>query len=305
LSSSPSLIHLALGLLLVRLELGNARRLLDEVTPLFGLGRDDESDAALLDDRVGLGAHARAQEERRDVHQADRGLVDQVGAVAIAIEPTGDRDLRIVAVLDRHRSVVVLEGERHFGEAVGTTHLRAVEDDVVHVLAAQMLGGLLAHGPAHRVDDVGLPAAIGADDAGHVVVEANHGSVHKGLEPADLEAFELHLERPFGARRLPAGVPTPNGVAIRPSYHWDGRWATKNARGRGAHQMNSATCSSRRSGLPQWAQRPSAFGPIASGLRWRCARRDGRTLRWPHLARRRAPSVHPRPAQRRHAAWTT
>jgi len=38
----------------------------------------------------------------------------------------------------------------------------AVEDDVGHVLAAQMAGGALPQHPAHGVDDVGFAAAVGA-----------------------------------------------------------------------------------------------------------------------------------------------
>src|SRR5690606_4466795 len=69
------LLYLALGRLAPGLVLGDARRLLDEVAAVLWLGRDDQADPPLLDDRVGLGAHPRAEEELDDVEQAARRLV--------------------------------------------------------------------------------------------------------------------------------------------------------------------------------------------------------------------------------------
>ena len=210
------LLHLALGLLLVRLELGDAGGLLDQVAALFGLGGDDQADAPLLDDRVGLGAHAGAEEQRRHVHQAHGHLVDHVRAVAVARKLARDRDLGVVAVLLRHVARVVVEGERHFGEAVRTARLGAVEDDVVHVLAAQVLGRLLTHGPAHRVDDVRLAAAVRADDARHVVIKAHDRAIHERLEAAHFEHLELHPD-PLGRSRKrssPANTPSARSQSI-------------------------------------------------------------------------------------------
>src|SRR5690606_41746440 len=87
------LLHLALGRLAPGLVLGDARRLLDEVAAVLWLGRDDQADPPLLDDRVGLGAHPRAEEELDDVEQAARRLVDQVLTLTVAEEPARDRAL--------------------------------------------------------------------------------------------------------------------------------------------------------------------------------------------------------------------
>ena len=81
----PRELHLALGLLLAALVLRDAGGLFDEQAAIFGLRADDQADPALLDDRVGLGADAGAEEELGDVLQADRRLVDQVLAVAAAM----------------------------------------------------------------------------------------------------------------------------------------------------------------------------------------------------------------------------
>ena len=42
--------------------------------------------------------------------------------------------------------------------------IRAVEDDIGHLAAAQRLGRLLAQDPTDGVRDIGLAAPIGADD---------------------------------------------------------------------------------------------------------------------------------------------
>ena len=68
-------LHLALGLLLPRLELGDAGGLLDEQAPVLGLGADDEADLALLDDRVRLRADAGAEEEIGDVLAGGPGVL--------------------------------------------------------------------------------------------------------------------------------------------------------------------------------------------------------------------------------------
>ena len=154
----------------------------------FRLRADDEADLALLDDRVGLRANAGAEEEIGDVLQADGRLVDQVLAVARAVKATRDRDLRVILVFERYVGrVVVLERERDFGEVGRLSRLGAVEDDVFHGLATEVLRALLAHAPANGVDNVRLSATIWAYDAHDFVVEANHGAFDEGLESGELE----------------------------------------------------------------------------------------------------------------------
>src|SRR5262249_32944267 len=70
--------------------------------------------------------------------------------------------------------------------------LGAVEDDVRHGPPAEVLGALLPHGPADGVDDVGLAAAVGADDPDDVGVEMDDGPVDERLETADLELPDAH-----------------------------------------------------------------------------------------------------------------
>src|SRR5688500_11021272 len=76
-----------------------------------------------------------------------------------------------------------------------TAGLTPIEDDVVHRLSAQVLRGLLAHGPTDRVDHVRLAASVRADDRRDVVIEEHDCAVDEGFEAADLDLLDLHLDR--------------------------------------------------------------------------------------------------------------
>ena len=104
---------------------------------------------------------------------------------------------------DRQDAPVVLEGEVHLGQAERLARGAAVEDDVFHRVAAQLLGALLAHHPADGVGDVGLAAAVGPDDAGHALAEQQLGLVDERLEALDLESVQKHPCSPLARR--PAG----------------------------------------------------------------------------------------------------
>ena len=196
-------LHLPLGLLLLRLELGDAGGLLDEHPPVFRLGRHDEPDLPLLDDRVRLRPRAGAEEEVGDVLQTDLRLVDQVLAVAGAMQPPRDGDLGVVLVFDGEvLAVLGLEGQRDLGEVGPLPRLGAAEEDVLHAAAAEVLGRLLAHAPADGVDDVRLAAPVGADDAEDLVVEVHDGPVDERLETGHLELLDFHRDSRSETRSL-------------------------------------------------------------------------------------------------------
>ena len=186
-------LHFPFGLLLPALELGDAGRFLDEEAPVFRLRADDEPDLALFDDRVRLRADAGAEEEIGDVLQADGRFVDQVLAVARAVEAARDGDLGVVFVFEREvGGVVVVEGEGDLGVIGRRARLGPVEDHVLHRAAAKMLGALLAHTPADRVDNIRLSASVWAYDAHDFMVEAHDRAIDERLESAELETLDLH-----------------------------------------------------------------------------------------------------------------
>ena len=81
--------------------------------------------------------------------------------------------------------------------AGGLAGVAAAEDDVLHLVAAQALGALLAKHPGDGVGDVALAAAVGADDGGDATVEGQLGAIGEGLESGDFEAFETHRSADF------------------------------------------------------------------------------------------------------------
>src|SRR5207247_8118418 len=114
------------------------------------------------------------EEQVADVLEPARRLVEEVLRESGAEDAARDGDL---AELGGQDAAVVLEGEVDLGEPEGLAARGAVEDDVFHGVAAELLGALLAHDPADGIRDVGLAAAVGADDAGDAVPEGEGGLV--------------------------------------------------------------------------------------------------------------------------------
>ena len=73
-------------------EARNARRLLDERPAVYGTRAQELPDAALLDDRVVIGAEARAEEQVLHVPQPHHLAVEDVLALAVAEQFARDRD---------------------------------------------------------------------------------------------------------------------------------------------------------------------------------------------------------------------
>ena len=94
------------GLDLAQLEAADAGRLLEDHPPVARRRLQQHVDLALLDDAVGLGAHARAGEQVADVAEPGRVAVDQILALAAAIDAAGDVDLGRV---DRQQVLGVVE----------------------------------------------------------------------------------------------------------------------------------------------------------------------------------------------------
>ena len=182
----------ALGFAAPFLVLGDAGRFLQEQAQLFGLGLDDAADRALADDGVGTRAQAGAQEHVLHVAPAHRLVVDVVAAGAVAREHALDRDFRELAPLAAGAVVGVVEHQFHRGTRGRLAGGGAVEDDVLHRLAAQFAGARLAQHPAHGVHDVGLAAAVRPDHANQLAGQQEVGGFGEGLEPGELDGIETH-----------------------------------------------------------------------------------------------------------------
>src|SRR5207248_11732538 len=81
---------------------------LDELPTLLRFRGEDLLDAALADDRMHRAAEAEVGEELDEVDPAHGGAIDEVLALASAMQPAHDRQLR---ELDRPVAVRVVEDE--------------------------------------------------------------------------------------------------------------------------------------------------------------------------------------------------
>ena len=195
---------------------GDARRLLHEDPPVERLRGEDVGQTLLLHQRVGLRVHARAQEEIVDVLQPADRLVEEVLGLAVPVEAPSDAHLA-----PRHAQLAVVgEREQDLGQPERPPRGRPVEDHVLHPVAAEGLGALLAERPPERVRDVRLAAAVGTDDGGDPGKDAHVGAIREGLEAEQRHSLEPHdcqrlIARPGGPskEKIPGvgafAVPTP------------------------------------------------------------------------------------------------
>ena len=188
-------LELAERLLLLRLELRDARRLLEHHAPVLGLALDDLRDVALRHDGVTGLPHPRAHEELLNVAQAARHLVDVILRAAVAEDAPRDGDL-VESHLDACRlellGIHVADGQGNLRHAEGPATISAVKDDIRHLAAAQRPGRLLTQHPADGIGHVGLAAAIRPDDGGDAGLEVERGLVREGLEAKNGEVLQIH-----------------------------------------------------------------------------------------------------------------
>ena len=147
-----------------------------------------------------------------DVFQAAGGAVDQVFALATAVDAAGD--MHLVRIVGEFTAGVV-EDDRGFGRAGRLAVVGAFEDDVGHLLAAQALGALRPEDPFDGVDDVRFTRPVGPDHDGDPVGEIEAGSIGKAFEAGEFESFQHACE---SARRNAAadaiGARSPGCVVI-------------------------------------------------------------------------------------------
>jgi hypothetical protein len=181
-------VELALGLVALLLVPGDPGCLLDEHPALVGLRGEDVVELLLVHHRVRPRVGAGAGEQVQDVAQARGRAVEEVLALPRPVEAPRHRDL---APRDAE-GAVVSEGQLHLGQAHGLARGRAVEDQVLHAVAAEGPGALLAQCPPHRVRQVGLAAAVRTDDSGNPRQDLHLGPLAERLEAVQHDRLETH-----------------------------------------------------------------------------------------------------------------
>ncbi len=184
----------AFGFLAPLLVLRYAGGFLQENAELFGLGLDHARDHPLLDDRVRARTEAGAEEQVVYVAAADRDVIDVVGRVAFARQDALDRQLAVLAPLAADSPLAVVEEQLDRCAADRLALARAVEYHVLHRFAAQGGSLGLAEHPAHRIDHVGLAAAVRSDDADELAGCRDSGWIDERLEAGELDLCEAQFE---------------------------------------------------------------------------------------------------------------
>jgi hypothetical protein len=168
-------------------QAGDPGRLLEHHAPLGRLGGDYRGDAPLADQRRAVGTRGGVGKDQPDILGAHVATVDAIGGAGAALDPADDFELAAPGIVG-----VGLGGQRHFGKGACRPRRAAGEDHVVHPGAAHRLGRRLAHDPAQRLEQVGLAAAVGADDSRQPRFDAQFGRLDEALETGQLQAPEMH-----------------------------------------------------------------------------------------------------------------
>ncbi len=173
---------------------------------IFRPAAQDLVDLALLHDGVGAAADTCVHEEVVDVLQSARRLVEEIFALAVAIHTAGDADL---IPIHAEFLLTLRETQRNLRHAERLAAIGAAENDVRHLAATQGFRGLFAKHPAHGIEDIGLAAAIRADDSGDATVEIQDRSGSERFETEHFERLQIHggssrrLVANYGWRALP------------------------------------------------------------------------------------------------------
>src|SRR5205085_1259197 len=182
--------ELAQRLDLLRLEATDAGRLLEDGAAILARRLQQDIDLALGDDAQVVIAGAGAEKEVLDIFEARRLAVDEIFALAGAMDAA--RDLHFLR-LDGERPPAIVEGHGDLGNADRASRRGAVEDDVGHLAAAQRFGRLFAENPADGVNDIALARPVRPHDARDAIAELEHGLIGKALEADKFQAFEHDL----------------------------------------------------------------------------------------------------------------
>ena len=191
----------AFGFLAAFFVFGHARRLFDIGAQFFGTRFDNARNHALFDHGIAARAHTRAEKEVGDVAAAHGLIVDVVGGFALPRELAFDAHFGILPPRSLQGVVGVVEHQFHRGARRGAAGGRAIENHVLHTLAAKLLGRRFAQHPAHRVDHIRFAAAVGADHGNKLAGNMYRGGVGKGFEAGEFDVGQAHGRKDAGGKK--------------------------------------------------------------------------------------------------------
>ena len=166
--------------------MGDSRRLLKHLAPFAGFCGDHIRNFTLADDRIAIAPEARIHKQLVDILEPHGIAIDAVFPLSRAVVAAGYGHLVLV---EGKGAVAIIEPQCNLRKALRPAHSGPAEDHILHLGAAQAFGGLLAEHPAHRVGNVALSAAVGADNAGDPLVKGEHRFIREGLKALHFKRF--------------------------------------------------------------------------------------------------------------------
>ena len=172
-----------LGFMSAGVQAGDVGGFLQHGPAFLGLGADQRTDSALADHRGSASAGSQVGEQGLHVAGSDLVAIDAVRRSGATLDPADDFQFRLLMKRWRRPSGRFVEENGNFGNVAGGTSAGAGEDDVLHFAAAQAAGAAFAHGPAQRLDHIGLTATVWSDDSGQSRQDLHVGGFGETLEP--------------------------------------------------------------------------------------------------------------------------
>ena len=182
------------GLAPALLVFGHTGRLFQEKPQLLGLGLDDAADRALADDGIGARPQTRAQKHVLHITTAHRLVVDVITRGAITAEHPFDGNFSKLPPLPARAVVGVVKDQLDTRTTSRLAGGGAVEDHILHRLAAQLAGPAFTEHPAHCIHDVGFATTVGADHAHQLTRQHESGGLSEGFKTRKLDRIEAHSQ---------------------------------------------------------------------------------------------------------------
>ncbi len=184
-----------LGLVPAAVETGHTGGILEHPAALLGLGIHDLGDLALPDKGRRARASSGILEQDLDIAGARVLAVDAIARALLALNAPRDLDDVALVEVGRRGAGAVVDENGDLGDVARGSRRRARKYDIVHGSGAHGLVRGLAHYPPQRLEQVGLAAAVGPDDAGQPVLDDELRRLDERFESEKPQSVDMHRWR--------------------------------------------------------------------------------------------------------------
>ena len=179
------------GLVAALMQAANAGGFLQDGAARQGLLADQKANLALAHEGGRARAGRGVGKEYLHVALAHVAAVDAIDAAGLALDAARHFDRIEIDVGAAGGAVGIVDEQRDLGHVAGRPAGAAREDHIVHLAAADGRGPGFAHHPAHRIEQVGLAAAVRADHGGQTRFYEQLRRFDEGFETGKPEPGEL------------------------------------------------------------------------------------------------------------------